>query len=121
VANIIQIRRDTAANWTSANPTLAQGELGIETDTLKIKCGNGSTAWSSLSYLIDTGSYISETSVSTLTNKTLVNPILTLNNSQGASGQILTSQGAGQPPAWTSSGGGGISAGAAIAFSIVFS
>jgi len=57
VADIIQIRRDTAANWTSANPTLAQGELGIETDTTKVKAGTGSTAWTSLSYLIDTGGY----------------------------------------------------------------
>lgn len=46
----IQLRRDTAANWTSANPTLAAGELGLETDTAKYKIGNGSTAWNSLSY-----------------------------------------------------------------------
>lgn len=57
MADIIQIRRDTAANWTSANPVLAQAELGIETDTQKVKCGDGTTAWSSLSYLIDTGGY----------------------------------------------------------------
>lgn len=57
MADIIQIRRDTAANWTSANPTLAQGELGIETDTLKVKAGTGSTAWTSLGYLVDTGGY----------------------------------------------------------------
>lgn len=57
MASIIQIRRDTATNWTSANPTLAQGELGLETDTLKIKAGDGSTAWNSASYLIDTGGY----------------------------------------------------------------
>jgi hypothetical protein len=57
MASIIQIRRDTASNWTSANPTLAQGELGIETDTLKVKAGDGSTAWTSASYLIDTGGY----------------------------------------------------------------
>lgn len=50
MADIIQIRRDTAANWTSANPTLAQGELGLETDTQKIKVGDGSTAWTSLVY-----------------------------------------------------------------------
>ena len=53
MASQIQIRRDTAANWTSANPTLAQGELGIETDTLNIKVGDGSTVWSSLSYAIN--------------------------------------------------------------------
>lgn len=58
MASIIQIRRDTATNWTSANPTLAQGELGLETDTLKLKAGDGSTAWNSASYLIDTGGYI---------------------------------------------------------------
>jgi len=43
-------RRDTAANWTSANPTLLAGEIGIESDTNKIKLGTGSTAWTSLSY-----------------------------------------------------------------------
>jgi hypothetical protein len=46
----IQLRRDTAANWTTTNPTLAAGELGLETDTAKYKIGNGSTAWSSLAY-----------------------------------------------------------------------
>lgn len=50
MASIIQFRRDTAANWTSANPTLANGEMGIETDTSQYKIGNGSTAWNSLSY-----------------------------------------------------------------------
>lgn len=43
----MQQRRATAAQWSSANPTLAVGELGIETDTLKIKIGNGS-AWNSI-------------------------------------------------------------------------
>lgn len=46
----IQLRNDTASNWTTANPTLAQGELGIETDTRKYKIGDGSTAWNSLAY-----------------------------------------------------------------------
>jgi Major tropism determinant N-terminal domain len=46
----LQWRRDTAANWASANPTLAQGEAGLETDTGKVKLGNGSTAWASLAY-----------------------------------------------------------------------
>ena len=61
MASIIQIRRDTASNWSSANPTLAQGELGLETDTLKVKAGDGSTAWNSASYLIDTGGYVTAT------------------------------------------------------------
>ena len=46
----IQLRRDTASNWTSANPTLAAGEFAIETDTDKYKIGDGSTAWNSLGY-----------------------------------------------------------------------
>ena len=46
----IQLRRDSAADWTTANPTLAQGEIGHETDTNKIKIGDGSTAWTSLAY-----------------------------------------------------------------------
>lgn len=46
----IQIRRGTAAQWTSANPTLASGELAHETDTGKLKVGDGSTAWTSLAY-----------------------------------------------------------------------
>lgn len=50
VRTTIQVRRDTAANWTSVNPTLAAGELGFETDTSKFKIGTGSTAWTSLTY-----------------------------------------------------------------------
>lgn len=46
----IQVRRDTAANWTSANPTLASGEIALETDTGFLKVGDGSTAWTSLGY-----------------------------------------------------------------------
>jgi hypothetical protein len=46
----IQIRNGTAAQWTAANPTLAVGEMGAETDTGKFKIGTGSTAWNSLAY-----------------------------------------------------------------------
>ncbi|MGH2512350.1 MAG: hypothetical protein ACRDGQ_06660 [Candidatus Limnocylindrales bacterium] len=46
----VQLRHDTAADWTSANPTLAAGETGWETDTRKFKVGDGSTAWTSLAY-----------------------------------------------------------------------
>ena len=45
-------RRDTAANWTSVNPTLLAGEIGIESDTNKWKVGTGSAAWTSLGYAI---------------------------------------------------------------------
>ena len=93
MADIIQIRRDTAANWTSASPTLANGELGVETDTQKIKIGNGSTAWASLSYLIDVGSYLTATSTTTLTNKTIAFADNTLTNVAGTTAaQTLTNK-----------------------------
>jgi hypothetical protein len=103
VVTQIQVRRGTAAQWTSTNPTLAAGELGFETDTNKIKCGNGSTAWNSLAYLnndgditgvtagtgitgggtsgtvtvaIDTSVTADLTTAQTLTNKTLTTPTL---------------------------------------------
>tara|TARA_B100000405_G_scaffold288748_1_gene237675 strand:- start:349 stop:828 length:480 start_codon:yes stop_codon:yes gene_type:complete len=46
----IQLRRDTSSNWTSANPTLSLGELGLETDGYLYKIGDGATAWNSLGY-----------------------------------------------------------------------
>jgi len=46
----IQLRRDTASNWSSVNPTLSSGEIGYETDTNYIKIGDGSTAWNTLKY-----------------------------------------------------------------------
>lgn len=52
MAHQIKFRRDTASNFTSNNPTLAAGEPGYETDTGKVKIGDGSTAWTSLAYLV---------------------------------------------------------------------
>ena len=46
----IQLRRDTAANWTANNPVLKDSEPGRETDTGKLKFGDGVTAWNSLPY-----------------------------------------------------------------------
>lgn len=47
----IQVRRGTAANWTSTNPTLSVGELAYETDTGKMKVGTGSAVWTALPYV----------------------------------------------------------------------
>jgi hypothetical protein len=102
VVTQIQIRRGTASQWTSANPTLASGEFGYESDTGKFKIGNGSTAWTSLSYqgagtvtsitagtglsggtittsgtiAIDTATTVDVSTAQTLTNKTLTTPTL---------------------------------------------
>ena len=53
MATRMQQRRGTAAQWTGANPILAAGEIGFETDTGKFKIGNGSSAWSALNYYVD--------------------------------------------------------------------
>lgn len=47
----LQIRHDEAADWTTRNPVLAQGEYGLETDTFLIKIGDGVTDWHHLRYL----------------------------------------------------------------------
>lgn len=107
VVTQIQIRRGTASQWTSANPTLAAGEQGYETDTGKMKIGNGSTAWNSLAYAItgavgtvtsitagtglsggtitgsgtiaiDTATTVDLSTAQTLTNKTLTDPKINL-------------------------------------------
>lgn len=50
MATRIQLRRDTTTNWQSNNPVLASGEVAISTDANKLKIGNGSATWTSLSY-----------------------------------------------------------------------
>jgi len=79
----IQLRTDTAAAWTAANPTLLSGEMGIESDTRKIKVGTGSTTWNALPYFL-TGvhvrgqaSYATTGTVSIATQGTYVSTGLT--------------------------------------------
>jgi hypothetical protein len=54
MATRMQQRRGTAAQWTAANPILAAGEIGFETDTSRFKMGNGSSNWASLTYFSNT-------------------------------------------------------------------
>ena len=93
VVTQIQFRRDTAANWTSTNPTLAAGELGFETDTGLFKIGNGSTAWTSLTYAVS----VTASSTTTLTNKDLTSgtntfptSLATLTGTQTLTNKTLT-------------------------------
>jgi len=53
VAFQYQIRRDTAANFATVNPTLLEGEWALETDTSEVKIGDGVTAWNDLMYLLE--------------------------------------------------------------------
>jgi hypothetical protein len=57
---VIQLRRGTAAQWTSANTVLRAGELGLETDTNKIKVGDGVVAWNTLDYNVSSGSTVAD-------------------------------------------------------------
>jgi len=87
----IQLRRGTASQWTSANPTLAAGEMGIETDTDKYKIGDGSTAWTSLGYSSLPGTAISNTVVDAkgdIIAATADNTVAKL--TVGSNGQVLT-------------------------------
>ena len=93
VVTQIQNRRDTAANWTSTNPTLASGEIGFETDTGLFKIGNGSTAWTSLTYSVS----VTASSTTTLTNKDLTSgtntfptSLATLTGTQTLTNKTLT-------------------------------
>ena len=54
MATLIQVRRDTQANWTASNPILASGEIAFSTDQYKIKIGDGVSNWSALSYITAT-------------------------------------------------------------------
>ena len=69
----IQLRHDTATNWTTANPILAEGEVGVETDTNKFKIGDGVTAWNSLDYQGGGGGDLSNYYTKTETNSLLEN------------------------------------------------
>lgn len=55
MATIIQLRNDTKENWKENNPVLAEGEVGIELDTNKMKVGDGNNSWNDLSYMVSGG------------------------------------------------------------------
>jgi hypothetical protein len=50
----IKIRRDTSTNWSTNNPVLRDGEIGLDTTVNKIKIGDGTTAWNSLAFYYET-------------------------------------------------------------------
>lgn len=97
VVTAIQIRRGTASQWTSANPTLASGEQGFETDTGKVKIGNGSTAWNSLAYIgagtvtsITAGTGLSGGTITTSGTIAIDSTVATLTGTQTLTNKTLT-------------------------------
>jgi hypothetical protein len=47
---IMAFRRDTVSGWATSNPVLMEFELAIEIETVKLKRGDGTTAWNDLAY-----------------------------------------------------------------------
>jgi hypothetical protein len=100
VVTQIQVRRGTAAQWTSTNPTLAAGEQGFETDTLKLKIGDGSTAWNSLAYVatgatgtvtsITAGTGLSGGAITTSGTIAIDSTVTTLTGTQTLTNKTLT-------------------------------
>ena len=92
----IQIRRDTAANWTSVDPTLAEGEFGLETDTNQLKIGDGVLAWTALAYFISGNPFDQDLNTTDavvfagLTNNAIIYP-----TSDGTAGQSIVTDGSG--------------------------
>ena len=85
------------SQWTSANPTLAAGEWGYETDTGKVKIGNGSTAWASLGYTgsgtvtsITAGTGLSGGTITTSGTIAIDSTVATLTGSQTLTNKTLT-------------------------------
>jgi len=52
IIGTIQIRRGTTAEWTTADPVLASGEWGLDTDLAQVKIGDGTTTWSALPFFL---------------------------------------------------------------------
>ena len=66
---VIKLRRGTASQWTTANPVLSAGEIGLETDTLKTKYGNGTQNWADLAYSVADASGTSSVDWTSVLNK----------------------------------------------------
>lgn len=82
MATRMQQRRGTAAQWTSADPILAAGEIGFESDTGFFKMGDGTNHWSDLSYFKDLGDLAgSFDDYIPLTQKGAANGVATLDGS----------------------------------------
>ena len=86
----IQVRRGTAAQWTSADPILAAGELGVESDTNLFKFGNGSSTWTALAYANNSDVAIGEISQDAINTALTMGAGLTKTYNDGANTITIT-------------------------------
>ena len=93
----LQIRHDSANDWTTRNPVLAQGEYGLETDTFLIKVGDGVRDWAHLPYLNKlNASYFKQNTDGTITfSDEFMNKIHAL---EAAAGEAITQLIVTEPP-----------------------
>ena len=80
----IQVRRGTASQWTSVNPILAAGEMGVESDTNLFKFGNGTSTWTALAYANNSDVAIAEISQDAINNALSLGAGLTKTYNDGA-------------------------------------
>jgi hypothetical protein len=82
----LQLRRGLASEWTTANPILASGEIGVELDTTKIKIGNGTSSWNNLPYGLEQVSLQDATTAGNTTDKSIsiTNSAISINSLTGA-------------------------------------
>ena len=80
----IQVRRGTASQWTSVNPILAAGEMGVESDSNLFKFGNGSSTWTALAYANNSDVAIGEISQDAINTALTMGAGLTKTYNDGA-------------------------------------
>lgn len=120
MSDLIKCRRDTAANWTSENPILDDGELGAELDTGRLKFGNGADAWAALPYVDDAaGGGVTPPTIrdkaSQYTNNTSTTALAVTIPATAVAGDLLVFFGAGGGASGAITGGNVSSAGWSIA------
>jgi len=86
----IQVRRGTASQWTSVNPILAAGEMGVESDTNLFKFGNGTSTWTALAYANNSDVAIAEISQDAINNALSLGAGLTKTYNDGANSITIT-------------------------------
>lgn len=105
VSTKIQVRKDTTTNWVATNPTLAAGEIGLDTTTGNFKIGDGTSTWIALSYFNTLPSQTGNSGKYLTTDGSSTSWASVLPSQTGNSGKYLTTDGSSASWATVSSGG----------------
>ena len=88
----ITLKNKTASEWTTANPTLAKGEIGLENDTGKFKLGDGTKNWTTLPYATMTVAEIN-TELAKKANTSAIPPVVDNLTSTSTTSALSANQG----------------------------